>query len=265
MGNTTNPKRWDAKRRLEFIERTAFWRGYVQRSDLAAEFGISLPQATADLQAYLELNPRSLEYDLSAKRYVAAPEMTLKLTMGDLGRAIADFLGKESKGAVSPDRVASIDLPYRALSVTVSRDLFRAVTQGLALEIHYLSINSSTEIWRWITPHAFAHDGYRWHVRAFCHRDKNYKDFVIGRISITKPPVAHEPPLTADTDWNTWETLKLRPHSKLTETQRRAIELDFEMKRGVVSLNVRRSMKIYTLAYLRLINTDSFPRLLELV
>lgn len=264
MGNTTNPEKWDAQRRLEFIEQAAFWRGWVQRSDLTGEFGISLPQASADLQAYLALNPEGLEYDLKAKHYAASPDMVLKLSSPELGQAITRFLAIEAKSSVSRDRVALIDLPYRTTPTNVSRDLFRAVVRKLGVEIYYFSIRSSTEGWRWITPHAFAHDGYRWHVRAFCHRDKTYKDFVIGRISKTKPPLPHEKPACQDADWDTYETIKLRPHSKLSDTQRRAIELDFEMKRGAVSLSVRRSMKNYTLAYLRLIDADNFPQLLQL-
>ena len=35
--------------------------------------------------------------------------------------------------------------------------------------------------WRWITPHAFGNDGLRWHVRAYCHIDKKFKDFLLSR------------------------------------------------------------------------------------
>lgn len=32
-----------------------------------------------------------------------------------------------------------------------------------------------------LTPHALGHDGLRWHVRARCHRDGEYKDFILSR------------------------------------------------------------------------------------
>lgn len=264
MGNTTNPEKWDVRRRLEYIELSAFWRGWIQRSDLATEFGLSLPQASSDLQAYLELNPDALQYDLKAKRYFGSSEMTLKLAPFDLGVAVSRFLTSAEKSNVLSDRTARIDLPFRATPPPVARDLFRAIVQSLSVEIYYLSIHSSTEGWRWVTPHAFAHDGYRWHVRAFCHRDESYKDFVVGRISKTRAPINRKHPSIPDTDWDTWETIQLKAHSDLSDIQRRAIELDFEMKRGTVSLRVRKSMKAYTLAYLRLKKTDGFPTLLEL-
>ena len=35
---------------------------------------------------------------------------------------------------------------------------------------------------RWITPHAFNFDGYRWHARCFCHQSKSFRDFLLSRI-----------------------------------------------------------------------------------
>ena len=264
MGNTTNPTRWDARRRLEFIEQSAFWRGWIQRADLTEKFSLSLPQASADLQAYLAINPSGLEYDLNAKRYLGAPNMTLKISSADLGQAVQNFLETESKSAVSSDQVASIDLPYRTPAPAIARDLFRAVMRHLAVEIYYLSVSGNTETWRWISPHAFAHDGYRWHVRAFCHRDGSYKDFVLGRISKSRAPQSRGQPVPTDLDWQTWDTIKIQAHAKLSEIQKRAVEMDYDMKHGVVSLKVRRSMKNYTLAYLRLADASTFPQLLEL-
>lgn len=35
--------------------------------------------------------------------------------------------------------------------------------------------------WRWVTPHALSNDSLRWHVRAYCHIDKKFKDFLLSR------------------------------------------------------------------------------------
>jgi len=47
--------------------------GWINRSDLMDAFGISTQQASKDLQTFLRLNPRAMRYNLSAKRYEAAP------------------------------------------------------------------------------------------------------------------------------------------------------------------------------------------------
>ncbi len=264
MGNTTNPDKWDARQRLTFIEEAAFWRGWVLRSDLADRFGLSLPQASADLKAYLALNPGALQYDLSAKRYWGAEKMELRYATPDLTRAIGQLLGPEAKGLPTGDHFATIDLPSRALPLAAARHLFRAISQQLRVRVHYYALTSGRAHWRWISPHAFAHDGYRWHVRAYCHEEGSYKDFVIGRIEASEPPVAGEPPPIPDVDWSTWEKIPLRPHRGLDANQRHAVELDYRMQRGRTTLCVRRAMREYTLAYLRLSTEERFPQHLEL-
>jgi predicted DNA-binding transcriptional regulator YafY len=38
-----------------------------------------------------------------------------------------------------------------------------------------------------IEPHALAHDGFRWHVRAFDRETKTFRNFVLGRLSDAHP------------------------------------------------------------------------------
>lgn len=251
MGNRTNPGNWDARQRLEFIELAAYWRGWIRRADLQSSFGISLPQASADFQAYLRINPRGLEYDLSGKRYIASRPLKPRLTRPDLGSAIAVFLAEPRKaGFVRAERFANIDLPTRKILPEVARDVFMAVHEGFGVEVHYLSIHSGTARWRWILPHAFAHDGYRWHVRAFCPEDRCYKDFVLGRITATRAPVRCDDKVPADKDWTEFVVVSLRAHAALDKVQRAAVEHDFAMNRGELKLRVRKAMLEYTLAYL---------------
>ena len=267
MGNHTNPAKWEARQRLEFIELATYWRGWIRRSDLQNFFGISLPQASADFQAYLTINPGSLDYDLRGKRYLAAKKMKALLIRPDLSGAIGIFLGTERKShARTGDRVATIDLPYRRVPPEVAQCVFRAVYESLAAEIHYFSIKSASADWRWISPHAFGFDGHRWHARAWCHEDRTFKDFVLGRISRIRglKPLSEKPPM--DKDWNTWVTVKLKAHETLNTNQRRALEADYSMRNGFTSIRVRKAMLIYTLAHLRIEKDgDIIPERLQLV
>ncbi len=52
FGNKTNDQNWAATERLRFIETCAWWKGIVQRQDLVGLFGISMAQASSDLQRY---------------------------------------------------------------------------------------------------------------------------------------------------------------------------------------------------------------------
>jgi len=48
--------------------------GQVRRQDIMREFDVSLPQASADVQAFLAANPAFVRYDVSAKAYVIVEE-----------------------------------------------------------------------------------------------------------------------------------------------------------------------------------------------
>lgn len=262
MGNVTNSENWSARARLIYIERIAYWRGSLRRADISKHFGVSVPQASADIAEYLRLNPESLDYDRSAKRYVASKDFAPKLWKPEVDDGFAFAQGGE---ASNEDRVARIDLPNRHVSLPVLRAVVRAVSEGESLRIYYYSVNSGTAGWRWITPHAFANDGYRWHVRAWCFEDKAYKDFVLGRIEKSGEAQVAEP-LPADKDWDTWVTVKFKAHPALSPIQQQAVQRDFAMRNGVGTLRVRKALMLYTLVYLGLAEPDGTKhRRLELV
>lgn len=78
--NATNLKSWFPRCRMAWLERRAKAAGYVGRGDLMATFGISLAQASSDLQAYLALNPAALIYSTSRKRYEWQDDANLAIT-----------------------------------------------------------------------------------------------------------------------------------------------------------------------------------------
>lgn len=256
MGNRTNLENWNARERLMHIERLAYWRGWVRRTDICSRFEISIPQASADLAAYMRLNPQALQYDCSSKRYVAANEMLCKLKRPAFEDALS-FVSNSAPVSPAEVKVARIDLPARHIPVAAARNIIRAICGKLSVEIYYFSIHSATERWRWITPHALAHDGYRWHARAWCHEDKEFKDFVLGRIGKTRSLSDAGLPAKPDEEWTSWVSLRFRPHHKLDAVQRKAIERDYAMRDGCALLRVRKAMLEYTLAYLRLLPESS--------
>lgn len=65
--------RWFEQHRQEWIAETLRVFGFIQRQHLMKKFGISTPQASADLQLFQKENPGVMEYDTRSKRYVAKP------------------------------------------------------------------------------------------------------------------------------------------------------------------------------------------------
>lgn len=258
MGNRTNTSRWSAQERLLFIERVSYWRGWVRRSDLCERFSISLPQASADLSEYMRQNPGALSYDLRAKRYAATASFRCKLTTPGLADAA---WAVDSFGESGSDQIAHIELPQRAVDPAVMKQLVRAVINRQALSIYYYSINSGAEGWRDIAPRALANDGFRWHARAWCFEEASFKDFVLGRINQTRPSEIREVSVPKDAEWETWVTLKFRPHRSLNEAQRRGIEKDFGMARSIGTMKVRKAMLLYTESYLGLLPAHGSRRI----
>lgn len=63
--------RWFERHRMEWIAETLRVFGFINREHLERKFGISTPQASADLAAFQRTYPGAMAYDLSAKRYIA--------------------------------------------------------------------------------------------------------------------------------------------------------------------------------------------------
>lgn len=56
--------------RLRLIDFLVDHYGTVRRSAVMDYFGVSQPQASADLKRYMELAPANIEYDSSVKAYI---------------------------------------------------------------------------------------------------------------------------------------------------------------------------------------------------
>jgi hypothetical protein len=258
--DTDRRARRGPEQRLEFIEFRLFWEGAVNRSDLIEQFGVSVPQASNDLTAYRELAPENVTYDLSGKRYVLAPSFRPKFLKPNPDRYLAQ-LKAMSDGILDiadtwlsrqPD-TGVFPIPSRRIDPTVLRSVVAAVRQRCAVHIEYQSSSPENPdpIWRWISPHAFGFDGLRWHVRAFCHREDRFKDFILGRCLAVGEYGA--PASTGENDWQ-WQTyfqVVLEPNPDLTDSQRRAIALDYNMSEGKVTVPVRFALLYYFYKRLR--------------
>ena len=54
MGEGKPSLRWSVEQKLQFIEFRLFWEGHVNRADLMDTFGVSLNQASGDLNRYID-------------------------------------------------------------------------------------------------------------------------------------------------------------------------------------------------------------------
>lgn len=259
----TKPNRtagpWGPGRRLEFIDFRLQWEGQLNRSDLIEHFGISVPQASADIASYTDLAPANLAYDRSARVYVATPGFVPVFSTSTAEHYLNDLLALstgvlDSGGSFvgwAPG-VAIAASPTRAVSAKVLVSVVRAIRGQGDIEVLYQSMSRPDPIWRRISPHSLGHDGFRWHVRAFCHNRGAFRDFVFARILEIRAYEDHQKVEQEDFAWHSKVKLILVPNSGLSQSKRKVVELDYAMSGGQVVLETRQAMLYYVLQRLGL-------------
>jgi predicted DNA-binding transcriptional regulator YafY len=254
MANKTNEENWAARERLRVLEMLLWWRGWVGRSDLLERFGISAAQASSDFQKYLDLNGRGISYQTRRKRYEAAEDFTCRLHEPSLDEAVRVLLAGEVRPAAgmvvagNSEKVAILALPKREALPGIGRRVVMALLAGGRLRVFYHSLSSNAATWRYLRPAALAWDGRRWNVRAWCENRREWRDFVLGRMSKADWPEPAEEVLPADEDWQTWETVRLRINPELGAEARAALKMDYGLENEVMEVRVRRALRGYLLA-----------------
>jgi predicted DNA-binding transcriptional regulator YafY len=250
---------WSQGRRLEFIDFRLRWDGRLNRADLTDFFGISIPQASLDIARYTQLAPTNMQYDRSARVYVATPAFSSVYASSSSQHYLNELLacaagalaeGPGILGYLPP--VTTLPRLSRLVSADVLVAILRAMREQTGLRIRYQSLSRSEPIERALSPHALGHDGHRWHVRAFCHLRGSFRDFVIGRILSVEGRAPAGRHGSEDEAWHNTVRLVLAPHSKLAAAHRRAIALDYGMVDGTLEITCRQAFLSYVLRHLRL-------------
>lgn len=254
-------RRWGIEQRLEFIEFRLYWEGTLKRGDITDHFGVSVAQASSDLAAYRELAPENLEYDASLKRFVAAEQFHPRMFQPNADRylvqlkAVCDsVISIDDTNIGEPPAIDSMPIPHRRVDPVILRRILKTMRRTQGLKLHYHSMNASRPLplWREITPHAFAFDGLRWHVRAYCHLELRFKDFILSRFLDLGPEIPPAADAMNDRQWVSFFDVSLVPNPKLSQSQQQTVALDYNMKDGELRIPVRRALLYYFNKRLRL-------------
>ncbi len=258
--------RWGVERRLEFIEFRLFWEGHVNRGDLMDAFGVSVNQASTDLNRYIGMAPDNMVYDKSARTYIRGSKFDALFLKPDASRylsqlrSVADGILDRADAWIGQfPSYDSAPTPVRGVNAKTLRSVVAAIRRSEAIEAKYQSLSRPEPRWRWIAPHAIGFDGFRWHTRAFCLTDQSFKDFLLSRIIETRGTKPSEVDADGDADWNEQVTLEIGPHPELSDTQQKVIALDYGMRGGRAKILVRKALIYYALKRLGL-DTDPTAR-----
>jgi predicted DNA-binding transcriptional regulator YafY len=253
--------RWGVEKRLEFIEFRLFWEGGINRADIMERFGVSVPQASKDLSLYEEKAPGNLVYDKRRKRYLAAPGLKPVFLKPEADIYLSQLRSVSDRPTTTEETWLSdmpetdaMPVPHRVVDVNVLRTVLAAIRRQRAVEILYQSMNPTRAepTWRWVTPHALGNDGLRWHVRAFCHIDKKFKDFRLSRCLEARGDGEPGAAPGDDVFWNETLLVVLSPNPALSQNQRAVVAQDYDMQGGRVAVPVRKAPLYYFEKRLRL-------------
>jgi len=199
--------------------------------------------------------------------------MVCELHAPRLEEALRMFLGTGvplPTVASAPGAGTKVDFftpPVRRAEPGVERRIFLALDQGRRITVEYWSVSSSGKKRREIAPHALGHDGLRWHARAWCFENGDFRDFALSRMDGADWPGENFAAPVKDEAWERETTLIFRANRELNEERRRAMERDYGMIGGTLEVRVREAMREYVLAQLRVPAMDGEERMrhLELV
>lgn len=245
---------WGLESRLQFIDFRLRWERRINRMDLTEHFGISVPQASQDIAKYTELAPGNLTYDRRSRTYTPAPGFRPLYQRSSAQRYLSELLATKM-GVIEPadSFIASAPetdwapSPWRTIHEQTVEAVVRAIRQQEAIRVSYQSMTSFDESSRLLSPHALGNDGFRWHMRAFCHKRQRFSDFVLARILRIDGFEPSQIDTSQDTHWHTVLFLVLAPHPDLPPAKKRILELDYGMENGEVKLPCRQAFLYYTL------------------
>ncbi|MDW7748534.1 WYL domain-containing protein [Halomonas sp.] len=247
---------WDTLARYRLIEILALWEGRVVASQIGEAFGIGRQQAQKVLRRYRELVPGNLAYDESRKGFLPTVRFAPAFTQGRVEEYL-HLLGTHQQLAspftglgLGAANTEALPMPSRMVSPQVVRQVVKASREGQRLEVNYASFTSPMGEDRIIVPHTLVFAAGRWHVRAFCEKHRDYRDFVLSRFRGVPEPcgdMLDDHGLAEDEDWHTRVEVRLIPDRRLPSRERALIAADYGMDEGELTLSCRGPLVLYAL------------------
>lgn len=231
-------KKIDPLQRLTHLELLLKWEGYLNSTRLRELFGLSAVRASEWIRELRGLQPAWMEWDSKTRSYYATSEVyrqgkdsdARKLESAEsLARYLALVGLPHATQPLSSDRVVWAAFPDLSVpSPRVFAILTEASRNHRAVEITYRSMREPMPHQRIISPHSLIRAGRRWHARAFCATNKQFRDYALGRIVDVK--FLEQPAERLETDDEAWMTrvpVRIIAHPDLTPAQEALIRFEY--------------------------------------
>ncbi|GAW94642.1 MULTISPECIES: WYL domain-containing protein [Colwellia] len=259
----------EARERFTFINNVVGWEGQINSTHIATKFQLSRQAASSILKQYREHFPTYLQYDLSQKAYIATDDFNHSFIHSNALNTFSKYLAA-IEFTDSTDLVSSVFLeveaPLRNINPLQIRPILRAIREQLQIDIGYISLSSPNYLDRIIQPHALIFDGLRWHVRAYCNKNGEFRDFTLSRFNgeaTFEGKASHS--VAQDDQWNTIVDVAIEADPRFNDQQKGIIEQDFQMQQGQKIIPTRAALVNYLLRRLRIDSYKNTPEEQQIV
>ena len=251
--------RWDLLLRYRTIEIIALWEGRLTTNHLCDTFGIGRQQASKDINTYnYDCAPGNLEYDKTLKGYKPSKAFKPVYTSGNADEYLHllnrndDLSQTFSALPLSTANTEVINAPARKLAPALIRNIVQAARQCRRIDVDYVSLVNPDHEGRVIVPHTLVFTGLRWHVRGWCEKNSEYRDFVLSRFrGIPELMDLSGHTVAEDMDWHTDVEVRLVPNPELNKAQRQVVAEDYGMLDNKLAITTRGPLVQYLLQELR--------------
>jgi hypothetical protein len=193
-------------------------------------------------------------YDKQIKGYVPTAEFKPSVTTGTAD----EYLHILSRTKDIAHTFEGLDLGFanthmlqvhsRPVDPIILRALVNAAREQKRVDIGYLSLNNPKTDGRIIVPHTLVFTPMRWHVRAYCEKNGDYRDFVLSRFRGEPEVIDHsEHGIKNDEAWNTDIELVISPDPRLSTLQQKVICHDYGMAKKCLTVQCKAALLQYAL------------------
>jgi hypothetical protein len=235
--------------RLAFIDFSLQFFGHVARTDLIQRFKTGLAASTRDFSTYKQLAPHNLILRHQTKSYHRTNDFQSvfnhdpQVILTSLSRGFGNGIST----GIQPSEQCFDAVRLIHPNVVIIASIMRAIHNKQAIKCGYVSV-SSGETERALVPHSIINNGHRWHVRAYDRKSNRFRDFVATRFTFVdelQGPVHVHEASPYDQQWQQIVKIVLVPHPKIMQSK--AIEMDYNMRDGMLSMQLRAAVAAYVL------------------
>lgn len=239
------------QQRLRDLETLLLWEGELDNARLRAVFGVQTVQASRLIAGFVAEHG-----DAVTRASPHAPVVPTKSFKPRLAGSTPDEYLRLVESAGLAEVAPFIENLRLDLSPAPD-ELFalvnKACRHGFGLSISYRSMTDPDGGERLVYPHALVRAARRWHMRAWCTKREEFRDFALGRVgkaSLVETPTTQK--RQSDRDWESRARLVVVPHPGLNAKQVKLLGAEYLAGKAERVIEVRRCLVSYVVQDLRL-------------